>query len=206
MVQERHPDLQVTNYASGLYGTYQSYLALKKRLEGPATVYYLFNGFHEDRNAADRNWLRVQAEPAKGCFFPYATVSGGELVESRNRGEVIWGWSRKSRVIALIQDYTIILPSYFRVRDKQRTTETILAKMNDLVRAKGGRFSVILFDMDDKQRAAYREFLTGRGIHFVDADGPERKDLQLRLSDGHPDRGLNLAVAKWIEPTVTASK
>src|SRR5262249_36460480 len=45
IVQQRHPELTVTNYGSGLYGTYQSYLAMKKWVSGPATVYYLFNGF-----------------------------------------------------------------------------------------------------------------------------------------------------------------
>src|SRR5579871_4793759 len=49
MVQKRHPEAQVTNYGAGLYGTYQSYLAMKKHVHGPATVYYLFNAFHEDR-------------------------------------------------------------------------------------------------------------------------------------------------------------
>ena len=30
IVQKRHPEFQVSNYGAGLYGTYQSYLAMKK--------------------------------------------------------------------------------------------------------------------------------------------------------------------------------
>ena len=57
--QKRHPELNVSNFGSGLYGTYQSYLSMKKSVHEPASVYYLFNSFHEDRNAAAPSFLRI---------------------------------------------------------------------------------------------------------------------------------------------------
>jgi len=43
-VQQRHPELAVSNFGVGLYGTYQSYLAMQRSVHGPATVYYLLAG------------------------------------------------------------------------------------------------------------------------------------------------------------------
>jgi len=39
IVQQRHPELQVSNYGAGLYGTHQSYLSMKKWVKEPASVY-----------------------------------------------------------------------------------------------------------------------------------------------------------------------
>ena len=38
IVQQRHPELAVSNFGVGSYGTYQSYLAMKRNVHGPASV------------------------------------------------------------------------------------------------------------------------------------------------------------------------
>ena len=82
IVQHRHPELKVSNFGAGDYGTYQSYLAVEKWVHGPSSVYYLLNGFHEERNAGDRSWLRIYKKPPAGCFYPYAELSGEEVLRS----------------------------------------------------------------------------------------------------------------------------
>jgi hypothetical protein len=200
IVQKRHPEVVVSNFGTGDYGTYQSYLAIRNSVRGPASVYHLFNGFHEGRNAADPSWLRVYKKTPSACFHPYAELAGGELQAHQSQGNLVWPLSRRLRTVALVQDYRDILESYGRVRNKRQLTETLLVKMNQTVRAEGGKFTVILFDMSPQDRKDYRKFLASQGISFVDCDHPELQDKKLRLPDGHPNQGLNELLAQWIEP------
>jgi len=204
IVQKRHPEAQVSNYGAGLYGTYQSYLAMKKQVHEPASVYYLFNAFHEDRNAGSPSFVRIMKDPPAGWFYPYVGLARGELQEGRSSGEVVWFLSRHLRFAALVQDYDLIIKSYLRVRVKRKATQALLVKMNDVVRSASGKFSVLLFDLDPTERQQYRSFLDSQHIAYVDCDWPERMDPKLRLSDRqHPTAQLNALLAERMEP-VTA--
>src|SRR5713226_3172814 len=138
IVQKRHPELQVSNFGAGLYGTYQSYLAMKRAVRAPAAVYYLLNKHQAGRNAADPSFLRTMKKPPPGCFYPYPAIAGGEIQDRRSDGELVWSLSRRFRTVALAQDYALIIGSYLRVRKKDRLTEALLAKMQEIVRAQGG--------------------------------------------------------------------
>ena len=200
IVQQRHPELAVSNYGVGLYGTYQSYLAMQRSVHGPATVYYLFNGFHEERNAGDPSFLRIMKPSPPGCFYPYAQVSGDRIEGGRSEGDVVWYLSRHIRLVAMVQEYKQIFESYMRVRVKRRTTQRLLIELNRLVAAQGGKFTVILFDLDPKDRPDYRRFLEAQRIAYVDCDRPELNDPKLRQPDRHPSQALNQLLARWIEP------
>ncbi len=86
MVQARHPEVAVSNFGTADYGTYQSYLAIAKYAHGPCSVFYLFNGFHEGRNVADQDWLRMLKPPPPNWFFPYADLRQGTLAGARISG------------------------------------------------------------------------------------------------------------------------
>jgi hypothetical protein len=206
IVQQRHPELAVSNYGVGLYGTYQSYLAMKRSVHGPATVYYLFNGFHEERNAGDPSFLRIMKPSPPGCFYPYAQVSGDQIEGGRSKGDVVWDLSRHVRLVAMVQEYKQIFESHTRVRVKRQTTQKLLVEMNRLVNAQGGKFTVILFDIDAKDRPEYRRFLDAQRIAYVDCDRPQLHDPKLRQPDQHPSKALNDLVAEWIEPIRAESK
>lgn len=200
IVQKHHSELNVSNFGTGDYATYQSYLAIKRWVHGPVSVYHLFNTFHEGRNAADPNWLRVYKKTRGGFFFPYAEPVAGELQERKSPGNLVWYLSRRLRTVAMIQDYRDILESLGRVRNKRQLTQTLLLKMNEAVRAQGGIFTVMLVDMTPAERKEYRNFLGSQGIRFVDCEHLELKDKKLRLPDGHPGKALNELLAQWIEP------
>jgi hypothetical protein len=200
IVQQRHPELAVSNYGVGLYGTYQSYLAMKRSVHGPAAVYYLFNEFHEERNAGDPSFLRIMKPSPPGCFYPYVQVSGDRLEGGRSDGDVVWFLSRHVRLVAMVQEYKQIFESHWRVRVKRQTTQRLLVEMNRLVNAQGGKFTVILFDMDAKDRPDYRRFLEAQHIAYVDCEHPELHDPKLRQPDQHPSKALNQLLAEWIEP------
>jgi hypothetical protein len=92
-----------------------------------------------------------------------------------------------------------------RVHNKRRLTEALLVKMDETVRAQGGKFTVILSDVLPDDRKDYRKFLESNGIAFVDYDRPELKDKKLRLPDGHPNGALHELFAQWMEPLQVAT-
>ena len=200
IVQRRHPEVNVSNFGEGDYGTYQCYLAIKKRVHGPAAVYHELSWFHEKRNAADPSWLRIFKPSPPGCFYPYGVLRGDAIEAHRSDGNLVWSLSRRLRSVALVQDYRDIVESYWRVRKQRQFTKTLLAKMDQAVRAEGGKFTVILFDEPQAQRVEYRDFLASQRIRFIDCDRPEMKDKSLRLPDGHPNRKMNELLAQWIDP------
>ncbi len=205
--KQRHPEVEVSNFGTSFYGTYQSYLSMERSARFGGSVYYLLNGFHEGRNVADTNWIRVLKPPPRGFFFPYAELQAGALQARKSPGDMVWPLSRHLRTVALVEDYWEMARSHARVRNKRQVTEMLLAKMDEWVRAHGGKFSVILFDLSPEQRASYRSFLEARSIAFVDCEHPELSDRGLRLADGHPGPKLNALLAGWIGPQqVTANQ
>jgi len=200
MVQQRHPELEVSNYGTGFYGTYQSYLAMQRAVHGPSTVYYLFNEFHEGRNAAEPAFLRIMKKSPSGWFYPYAQMNGDRVEGGRAHGDLVWSLSRHIRLVAMAQEYRAIFESFRRVHSQRRITQGLLVEMNQLVAKEGGTFTVILFDMDPKDRPTYRRFLEQQHIAYVDFNHPEMNDRSLRQLDGHPAKGLNQLVAGWLEP------
>jgi hypothetical protein len=198
--QRRHPEWTVENFGTADYGTYQSYLSMKRSAQSGWRVFYLLNGFHEERNVAAASWIRMVKQPPPGFFFPYAVLSGGSLEGRKTEGNLVWPLSRRLRTVAMVEDYYDMARAWRRMRDKQRVTEMLLAKMNETMVGRGAQFTVIVFDMAEKQRAAYRQFLASRGIAFIDCGRPELGDRSLRLADGHPNQWLNEMLAGWIEP------
>jgi len=206
IVQKKHPELNVSNYGAGNFGTYQSWLAMRKWVHQPATVYHLVNGFHEERNAAAPSWLRIFVHPPEGCFYPYAELSGDALVERRSSGNVVWPIARRIRLAAMINEYRDMLEARARMKDKRRVTEKVLLEMNELVERNGGKFVAILFDMTPEERPSYRAFVESHHIAFLDCDRPEMKDRSLRQPDGHPLGRLNELLGEWIEPLPVVSE
>lgn len=205
IVQSHHPELEVANFGTPGYSTYQSYLLMKRWSDRAAFVFYVLNGFHEDRNVGEISWIRVVREPPKGFFFPYAEIANGSIEPHESKGERVWPLARRFRTVALIADYYQIVRSFPRVRKKQQVTDAVLASMRDRARSSGAKLAVILFDLTPKQRAHYRQFLTSQNIEYLDCDRPQLSDRSLRLPDGHPNEKMNALLAEWIEPFLSLS-
>ena len=197
----RHPEMEVDNYGTPGYGTYQSYLAMRRVARGAASVYYLLNGFHESRNIADPSWIRVVRHPDNGVFFPYAVLSGGAIDPRRSSGDQIWALSHKIRLVAMAEEYSEMAEAWTRVHQQRAVTQALLSAMEQTARDAGAKFTVILFDLEPKDRQAYRQFLTSQNTAFIDCDRPELKEKSYRQPDGHPNAKLNALLAEWIDPS-----
>ena len=139
LVQKNHPELAVSNFGTADYGTYQSYLAIcSKYVRGPCSVFYLFNSFHEGRNVAEPDWIRIVKQPPPGLFFPYADLAGGTLRAQQSRGEMVWPVSRWLRTAALAQDYYQRI-AILSARAEQARRHRSLAREDERNRARGRR-------------------------------------------------------------------
>ncbi len=206
-MQQNHPEFQVSNYGTPGYGTYQSYISMDRALDNHpgGSVYYLLNGFHESRNVADPSWIRVVHHPDNGVFFPYAVLSDGALEGRQSNGDAIWFLSHKLRTVAMAEEYYEMAEAWLRVHDKQAVTQAILIRMEHAAQLSGAKFTVILFDLDPKDRAAYRQYLASKSIVFIDCDHPELNDKSYRQPDGHPNAKLNERLAAWIDPATAVA-
>jgi hypothetical protein len=207
-VQQNHPELQVSNYGTPGYGTYQSYIAMDRALDCKPpnpSVLYLLNGFHESRNVADPSWIRVVRHPDNGVFFRYAVLSNGALEGRSSSGDAIWSLSHKLRTVAMAEEYYEMAEAWTRVHNQRAVTQAILTRMEHSTQLSGAKFTVILFDLEPKDRQVYRQFLTARGIAFIDCDHPELKDKTYRQADGHPNAKLNQLLARWVDPDATVA-
>ncbi len=207
-LQQNHPELQVSNYGTPGYGTYQSYIAMGRALDCKPpnpSVLYLLNGFHESRNVADPSWIRVVRHPDNGVFFPYAVLSNDALEGRRSDGDTIWSLSHKLRTVAMAEEYYEMAEAWKRVHNQRAVTQAILIRMEHAAQLSGAKFTVVLFDLEPKDRQVYRQFLNARNIAFIDSDHPELKDKIYRLPDGHPNAKLNELLARWIDPDATVA-
>ena len=202
-MQQRHPELQVSNYGTPGYGTFQSSIAMRRYVEGAASAFYLLNGFHESRNVGDPSWIRVAQRPENGVFFPFATLSKGTLEPQGSYGDVIWPISQHLRTAAMAEEYYEMAESWRRVHSKRAVTQTLLTQMDQAARSANAKFTVVLFDLEPEDRKAYRQFLASQNIASIDCDHPELNDKSYRQSDGHPNQKLNELLAQWIDPAPT---
>ncbi len=209
-VQQRHPELEVSNYGTPGYGTYQSFLMMQRVFSGaavPASVVYLFNGFHELRNTADPSWIRIPKKSADGGFFPFAVLAGGSIAGRRTDGDVIWSISDHLRTAAMVEEYYERAEAWTRVRNKRAVTQAILVKMNQLARSAGAKFTVVLFDdFQRPDREAYDIFLSSAGIAFIDCDHAELNQKGYRQPDGHPNAKLSELISRWVDPVSTVAR
>jgi len=210
LVQQRHPELEVENLGTPGYGTYQSLLTMQRLLAAdprPTNFVYLFNGFHEARNAADPTWIRARSRSANGVFFPYAILRDGSLEALRTNGDIIWPISQHLRTAAMVEEYYERAEAWTRVRNRRALTEALLVKMGQVARFSGAKFTVVLFD--DLQQAdwrAYREFLSSHAIAFVSCDLPELSKPGYRQPDGHPNAKMSDLLSQCVDPTSTVAR
>jgi hypothetical protein len=100
----------------------------------------------------------------------------------------------------MVEEYSEMAESWKRVHQKREVTEALLARMDQLARSAGAKFTVIVFDLYPQDRQVYKQFLVSHSIAFIDCDHPELNDKSLRQPDGHPTGKLNQLLTQWIDP------
>lgn len=84
-IQQTHPELEVVNFGTAAYGTFQSLLRMERSLDErppPRLVLYGFITQHEARNVATYDWLRGLAQTSSRGHVapPYVTLGAGDTL------------------------------------------------------------------------------------------------------------------------------
>ncbi len=206
----------VVNFGTAGYGTYQSLLLMKQKLQEqsalglitPKWIGYLLNDFHEPRNTGAYSFMRLLSPPKGGKIplLPYCKLDReGSLSCDYAAAEVIWSISWYSRVVALINEAYFTFTLRSRNQNGETVTGQLIKQMHELAQGANSRFGVILFALSAEKKANYERFLRGAGIEFVDCDREERLSPEFSLPDGHPNAAMNKLIAQCVDAYLRTS-
>ena len=201
-MQQRFPTVELLNFGTGGYSTYQALLLLTRVLETeppPALVVYGFADFHELRNVGALLWMRDLARHARTgqVALPYCTLDPtGALVRHAPESYPLWPLREHSAAVTLAAE------GYARWLARDRTqgrsvTDQLLAELDRVTREHGGRLLVAVLFAPDSAATDYASSLTTRGTSVVDCRVPITADL-LVPGEGHPSGKLHDAWADCI--------
>lgn len=215
IIQERYPEVEVLNYGTGGYGTYQSLLVLKQELpllSSPKHVIYGFIFDHEVRNTAAGSWLRRLAEYSRRGHVesPYATVQERSGLQGHPPARYLALPLRESLAsVAFVERAYMKISTWSRFNQRQEITEQTIIEMKRLVESYGASYTLVILSLPDEPRSYYLEFFRENDVHCVDCvvdctdclyDLP--RDMTIS-GDGHPNAELN---ARWADCIAEALK
>jgi hypothetical protein len=202
-LQNEFPTLEVLNYGTGAYGTYQSLLVLERILpilQSPVMILYGFVGHHETRNVATADWLALLSKYAKRghVYLPFATIDNNGKIR-RHPPEMYPAFPfRKSLAsMALLEKYFAQIKTRKRRSQRRTVTEKLLLEMNELAMAHGTEFVVAMLLADEQIKTHYVNFLRENLIETIDCVYPLTPGRQVN-GEGHPNGTMNSLWAECI--------
>jgi hypothetical protein len=210
-LQERHPEVEIRNYGTCGYSTYQSLMALEHLFadpERPGLVLLGFIDHHEDRNVAEPHFLRgltrlSRRHTGRGqVALPYCSLGpGGSLVKHPPLRYPAWPLREYSALAAFLQMRYMDLATRWRIAQKRAVTERLLVDMDGLCRRNGVDFAVIMLLGNDEAKSHYKAFCETVGIAFSDCAYDLTHERRIR-GEGHPNAVLNDLWATRIDEQV----
>src|SRR5262249_23059857 len=149
-LQSRHPALDVRNYGTAAYGTYQSLLVLERLLESPqrpSMVLYSFIEDHEQRNVAPAAWLAGLSRYASRGHTegPYGTPDAtGSLHRHEPEHYLMLPLREHSATVAALEALYMQQKTRARAAMKRAVTEKLITTLRDRCRAADIEFAVAL--------------------------------------------------------------
>jgi hypothetical protein len=209
-LQSRYPDHRVRNYGVAGYGTYQSELLMQNVLgqsNPPKKVLYGFMEHHEARNIAHPAWLKgLSSHSTEGeVALPFATLDArGRLIKQPQRKYPQWPLANVLASVAFVQDLYVSLEARGRESQEVPVTKELMREMNDLAKARGVEFAVVLlYGLKPEAKLGYADYFAQHGIEYYDCEHPKTPD-HVVPGEGHPNGKLNTVWAKCIAKSLEA--
>lgn len=205
-LNSQYPFIDILNYGTSGYGTYQSLLTLEQIFSdsiSPRMVLYGFIEHHEFRNVAPSEWL--EAIGRKYNSLPYCTVdSSDKLVRHPPEGYPAWPLSEKLAFSNFAQKQYMRLKAIGRSSQKRKVTEKLLVEMNNLSERNGAEFAVVLLSCKSETKAHYERFFAQNNIEYVDCVHSLTPDKHLNWDRLHPNAAMNSIWAECIGDAVNS--
>jgi hypothetical protein len=163
-------------------------------------VIYGFSGFHEERNVAAYEWLRVLNRYSRRGHVrvPFAMIAGnGLLVRYPPKGYPMWPFRDSLSLISLAEDLYVRYRTMARKKAKRMVTERILEQMQKLSTERKAIFMVVFLELTPEQREHYSRFLERTKVYFVDCVQSDINEPSMKVpGEGHPNGLMN---ERWAE-------
>ncbi|MDY6971685.1 MAG: hypothetical protein SV775_05080 [Thermodesulfobacteriota bacterium] len=200
LLQRRIPSIEVLNYGTAGYGTYQSLLTLEavlKKISRPRVVLYGFMLHHKDRNVASFDWLELLRKISRAGIIdvPYCTLEKGLLTKHEPEGFISLPLSDRLALVAFVEKTWMRHKTRRRVECKNEVTKRLLIEMNQVAKNYGARFLVSIFQSEKSCKKELMEFMGQNDIIYIDNDFEMTEEFVIQ-GDGHPNARMN---AKWID-------
>lgn len=202
-LQQQFPSLNVLNYGTGGYGTYQSLLLLERVLQASGkvkAVLYGYTQWHEERNVATSDWLDALSRfsKRKHGYVPYATIDrNGTLTRHPPQGFPAWPFRESLVTVTMAEKFYMNLKTLRRSSQQTAVTQRLLIELNDVCRRVGAEFIVALLSCSEDYRNHYLQLLRNNDIKVADCVRPVTPEMA--ADDGrHPNGRLNSLYSEWI--------
>ena len=211
------PEVRFDNLGVAGYGGYQALLRMRDVLDRaardatPDVLVYGFIGGHLRRNFATSRWIKWLRTSKQGFLVPPRVRTDGDgLREFAAEFIDYWPLETRSVLITLLHDTVLALRYDDWFDRREEVSFRVIAKMHELVEAKGKRFLVVLLDdipEDLPGRLAEAE------VPSIDCTNPAfGKDPKLRTggNTGHPSaiqhELWSQCIGAWISEAGLASR
>lgn len=201
-LQSRFPSVQILNYATAGYGTYQSLLMLEKvfaeERTKPDIVMYGFNWRHEHRNVAPSWWLAglTRFSQRNHVFVPYCTLDeSGELRRHPPERYPVWPLREYSALVNFVQTVVMNLQTRGREPQKRAVTEKLILEMRELCEKNHATFVTVMLSAEGDSKAHYTNFLRANNVRLIDCTLPIPPEMRIP-GDGHPNAHIH---SRWSE-------
>ena len=201
-LQHRFPGIEVLNYGTGAYGSYQSLLVLEREIpkRPPAWVIYGFFLHHEVRNVAPAAWLETlnRFSRRNHVALPFATI-GDDGVLRRHPPESYLELPLREQLAlsAFVEKHLMRRRTKGRARNRREVTERLILEMQAVAREHGSEFAVLVLAAPDDARRHYRSFLNEHRVRTLDCVVPFTPETVVPV-DGHPNGRMHAIWARCI--------
>lgn len=199
-LQARLPEVEVRNWATGGFGTYQALLRLEHLLEEeppPAAVVYGFIDLHLQRNVGTRSWIRTLSKDwiGKDLFLPYVAVGAdGALIDEGTHREPKLPLREVSAVTRTLEEFLRTRAAERREAQQMEATRLLLLRMARACEARGVPL-VVTFLKPSPAVRDLTDFLAEAGIRTIDCALPIPRENRV-VGEGHPNGAHN---ALWVD-------
>ena len=189
-------NLDLINYGTGGYSTYQSLLRMRSYFGAPHTntplVIYGIQGHHMIRNLASSEWISsLTTSDGRWLMPPHVRMSGDQMIEYKGHPLDLWPLETSSAATALAHAGVLKVMNQRPWREHHKALRELLIRMKNTTTENGGSFLIVnlVGTMTDDV-----EWMRREGFDYIDCQHPDVWNGEFRVGGiGHPN-GL---MHKW---------
>lgn len=191
-LQEHNPSLDVENYGTGGYGTYQTLLRLEEVLAErtasaqPALVVYNYFSWHVLRDIAPFEWV-LKFRDRQGAYFapPSVTIAEGSLVEHPLIRFAMWPLEDELALVAMAKRAYLHILFMGREDDFVAAGKLVLARLKDVVRRHGAQLLIVSLDPGLLDKSSPELLVWHNLLQLTAEKAPEmRRFIETEIADG----------------------